>query len=441
MEIGTGRRSRGGGFAAAALSLALPLACAYASDEPTAAADSTTDELQAEPRVAKGLDQDTTKVLHDDTTVLRTVSVLDDQSLLLFGALRLWAGGAIQYDYYNLDGIFNHTEHGDREKGSGLRRLEATMRAQLFDWGELKAQYDLDKGIVGDLYLRWVSKRENTPVTVTVGNQKEPIGFDGLLGNKFGMAQEISTATHAFGTRRSLGLRLHSAFQRNAQERRLDYFGDKVAMMTASIGVFTEDIEQSNDTDIAITGRVTAGHEDATSGAHIGLAASYREGDFYRISFRPEVREASRITLAQPDANTAGIAAIEGGVNEGRLLLQAEAYYTDYNGRIDGYGVGGYVQLGWFVTPDIWQYNSRWGTLAPHEPSGKYSVEVFTRLSNTRGDDDINGWNDYTSLTLGSSIYFRKFRASVNLLYGESREPVGEEDDGFAINLRAQFLF
>jgi phosphate-selective porin len=429
-----------------ALSLILlpaPSACAQAKEEPPAAvADTSNGDAGAEDnRVATLLDDDTTNVMHDDTTVLRTVSVLDDQSLLLFGALRLWAGGAIQYDYYNIDGIFNHVDDGTNEEGSGMRRLEATVRAQLFDWGELKAQYDLDKGIVGDLYLRWISGREITPVTVTLGNQKEPIGFDGLTGNKFGMAQEISTATNAFGTRRSLGLRLHRAFQRDAEQRKLDYFDDDTAMITASIGLFTEDIEQTNDTDLALTARVTTGREDTTSGMHIGLAATYREGNFDRISFRPEVHEANRITLARPDSNTLEIAAVEGGINEGRLLLQAEAYFANYRGRVDGYGVGGYVQLGWFVTPDIWQYNSRWGTLAPHRPSGKYSVELFTRLSNTRGDDDVLGWNDYTSLTLGSSVYFRSFRVSVNLLYGESREPIDGEDDGFAVNVRAQYLF
>ncbi len=413
-----------------------------AEQPPVAVADSSgAAAVEEENSVATLLDDDTTKVMHDDTTVLRNVSVLDDQSLLLFGALRLWLGGAIQYDYYNFDGIFNHSSGGGNEEGSGVRRLEATARAQLLNWGELKAQYDLDRGLVGDFYLRWLSSRENTPLTITVGNQKEPIGFDNLIGNKFGMAQEISAPSQAFASRRSLGVRLHRAFQRNADQRKLDYFGDDTAMITTSIGVFTEDIEQSNDTDIALTARVTTGKEDATSGRHIGLAASYREGHFDRIDFQPEVREASRITLARPDSNTLGIVALEGGIGEDRLLLQAEAYAANYRGRVDGYGVGGYIQLGWFITPDVWYYNSRWGTLSPHQPSGKYSVELFTRLSNTRGDDDINGWNDYTSLTLGSNVYFRKFRASVNLLYGESREPIDGEDDGFAVNVRAQYLF
>ena len=56
-------------------------------------------------------------------------------------------------------------------------------------------------------------------------------------------------------------------------------------------------------------------------------------------------------------------------------------------------------------------------------------------------DDNVNGWNDYTSLTLGGNIYFRRFRASLNLLYGDSREPINGEDEGFALNVRAQYLF
>jgi len=33
------------------------------------------------------------------------------------------------------------------------------------------------------------------------------------------------------------------------------------------------------------------------------------------------------------------------------------------------------------------------------------------------------------------------FRGSINLVYGESRDPIGTEDDGLAVNVRAQYLF
>ena len=340
--------------------------------------------------------------MHDDTTLLRTVAVLEDQTgLVFFDALRIWLGGAVQYDYYNLDGIYNHSGGGDQREGSSMRRLEGIFRSQLFDWGEIKAQYDFDEGIFRDLYLRWVSKRTHTPTTVTIGNQKEPFGLDYLSGNKFGIAHERSAPSHAFGSWRSKGVRLHRAFQVAAEDRKVDIFEDDTAFVTTSIGVFTEDIEETNDTDLAVTARITGGTQKGSGGAHLGLAASYREGDFQRISFRPEVREADRIVLAQPQSNTMGILGLEGAFIRGSLQIQAEAHYAQYQGRVSGYGGGGYVHAAWLATGGQRKYNARWVTLAPYNPAGRYSVELFARLSHTRGEDDIGGWNDLVDLSGG----------------------------------------
>ena len=100
-----------------------------------------------------------TSDMHDDTTLLRTVTALeDDTGLTLFDALRIWVGGAVQYDYSVIDGVYNHSNDGERHEEGNMRRLEGILRAQLYDWGEIKAQYDLDAGIFRDLYLRWVSR-------------------------------------------------------------------------------------------------------------------------------------------------------------------------------------------------------------------------------------------------------------------------------------------
>jgi phosphate-selective porin OprO/OprP len=405
-----------------------------------AIAESAEVESDSEPAVAARLDDSSTKDLHDDTTVLRNVVALDDEALVLFDALRLWIGGAAQYDYFNFDGIYNHQDDGERDEGGNIRRLEGIVRAQLFDWGELKLQYDFDSGAARDAYFRFVSERPNTPVTITFGNQKEPIGMDNLYGNKFQLAQERSAPSSVFGNWRSMGVRLHKAFQLDADQRRLDIFDDESSFMTTSVGVFTSDLDDRHDTDVAITGRVTGGVVRGEGGMHLGLAASYREGEFNQVRLRPEVQAANKITLATPDANTQGIVAAEAAVGRGRFYMQAEAYYSQYQGRVDGYGGGAYLQASWFLTPDRRKYNPRWGILAPHKPSGRYSVEIFSRLSHTRGDDDVSGWNDYKSVTVGASFFYRKFRASVNLLYGESREPVTNEEDGVALNLRLQYL-
>lgn len=393
-------------------------------------------------RVATLLDANTTSEMHDDTTILRNVRVLEDETGLVIGdALRVWVGGALQYDYYNFDGIYNYSSGGDRREGGSVRRLEGIFRSSLYDWGEIKAQYDFDDGVMRDLYLRWVSKQPNTPVTVTLGNQSEPMGLDLTMGNKFSMAQESSAPSHAFGDWRSLGLRLHSAFQLERSDRPLDIFDDEAAFLTTSVGVFTSDIEDSHDTDAAVTARVTGGRQRDGIGIHVGVSASYRDGVYDRIRFRPEVQEADRITLASPRANTLGIVGLEGAYNRGPLHLQAEAWYAGYHGRINGYGGGAYLQGGWFITGQSRDYNPRWGVLAPPPSNGKLSAEVFARVSHIRGDDEVNGWNDYLSATIGTNLFYRRLRGSINLLYGESREPIGAEGDGFAVNIRAQHLF
>lgn len=389
------------------------------------------------------LDDGTTADMHDDSTVLRDIGVgtVDDRGVLIFDTLRFWAGGAVQYDYYNIDGIYTNLSDKNSQEGASFRRLEGVFRSRIADWGEAKAQYDFNEGIFRDLYLRWVSALTDTPTTVTLGNQKEPMGLDYLSGTKFGLAQERSAPTHAFGSRRGLGLRLHRSFKLKPSERRFEYWEEDSTFMTTSVGIFTKDIEDSNDTDLSITGRITAGRAREKSGQHLGLSLSYREGDFFRISMRPEIRQADRVTLARPEANTASIVALEGALNQGRLQAQAEAFAASYRGRNDGVGGGAYFQAGWFLTDNSRVYLPRWGTIRSGVTGERLAADIFGRISHTFGEDDFSGSNAYTSLTVGSNIYYRKLRASINVLYGSSRDSINEEDQGLAFNVRAQYIF
>ena len=180
--------------------MAALLACNTALGQPEETDENSPDKTDSDVSVQSLLGDQVTTELHDDSTILRDVKTgkRDETGVVILDALRVWLGGAIQYDYYNFDGIYNNTGEGERREGGSMRRLEGTLRMQLYDWGELKAQYDFDRGIFRDLYLRWVSKLPVTPLTITVGNQKEPIGLDNLVGNKFSIAQERSAPSHAF---------------------------------------------------------------------------------------------------------------------------------------------------------------------------------------------------------------------------------------------------
>lgn len=93
-----------------------------ATEDPVPVAD------ESDAQVAAMLDPDTTSSMHDDTTILRNVSRLEDRTgVMFFNALRLWVGGAVQYDYFNFDGIYRHTEGGEGDEGSAFRRLEGIL--------------------------------------------------------------------------------------------------------------------------------------------------------------------------------------------------------------------------------------------------------------------------------------------------------------------------
>lgn len=433
---GTNRRSASGWKVALIFCLiVLPMSARSQSGLDEASASSSTG-------VSAGLDSDTTSELHDNNTVLRDVSTRaqDRDGVVLHDALRIWVGGAIQYDYHSFDGIYNHESDGKRERGGVMRRMEVVLRTTLYDWGETKFQYDVNDGTARDVYLRWVSKIK--PVTVTLGNQKEPMGMDFLMGNKITLPQERGTPAYAFGGWRSLGLRLHRAFEMAPDKKKLHVWApDDSPYITTSIGIFTKDMEEAHKTDLAVTGRVTSGRYREGIGMHVGLSASYREGEFDRISLRPELRSADRINLATPQANTLGVVAIEGAYARGPVSLQAEAYGANYGGRVDGDGVGAYLQASWSITGENRNYQTKWGTFGPVKPNnGRYATQIFTRVSASRGEDDVNGWNGFKSLTIGGSVVYHSLRASMNLLYGNSRELVSNEDDGLALNIRLQYL-
>ena len=392
------------------------------------------------------LDDSTTIDLHNDNTILRDVKVkkADGAGQVSFGPISIWLGANISYDVYNINDIYNYGNGGGGDAGQKTRHLEGTLRSRLQNWGEIKAQYDVEGGDWTDLYVRWVSRLTPRPYTITVGNQKEPMGLAWLGGSTSETAQEIATPVSAFGDWRSFGVRVHRAFNLGATDRAFGFWKGDDAAVTTSLGVFTEDINNSNDTSLAVTGRATAGRRKGDSSSHLGFAGSLRRarGNYDKVNFRPEIYEADKITLARPDADTLAIGALEAAHGSGPLQLQAEAYLANYAGEVDGYGAGGYVQVGWVVAGQGRTYQTDWGVLAPIRPEGNACVvEVFSRFSHTRGDDDVNGWNAYNSLTLGANVYFRKITGSVNVLYSRARDRVEGEDDGFGVVARARFLF
>lgn len=410
------------------------------SEKPRVDTDQKTMDVGKTIKVATGTDDEATTDLHDDNTVLRDVTN-DKGEVVFFGKLHLWLGGAIQLDAYVGDGLYTLAGGGDTDTQSYIRRGEGIIRASVFGNNEVKAQYDFDSNIFRDLYWRWLS--ENGSQSVTIGNQKEPMGQDWLVGSKFTTAMEASAPTTAFSGYRSRGIRYNGSTPLAAKDNPFKLWGDSRTYLTGSIGLFGEDIENSNDTDWAVTGRMTiGGNKTAMTGYHLGASASYRHGEFDRIAPRPGLDDVNRILLARPDADTMALAGLEFLYARGSLHGQAELYYSDYSGgEVNAEGWGGYGQVSWLFGGKRKQYRPNWGLMAPIDASKGHVFEIFARASLTHGNDDVNSSNELGLLTLGGSWYYHEIRISANAMLADTKRDVFNESNGYALALRFQYLF
>jgi hypothetical protein len=282
--------------------------------------------------------------LHDDNTVLRDLKN-DRGELVLFGKMHLWAGGAVQLDAYFGEGLFTYDEGGGSDSNFYIRRAEGILRASLFENSEIKAQYDFDTDTFRSVYWRYVF--DSSARSVTVGNQKEPMGLDWMLGSKFTTALEPSAPTSAFSSYRSNGIRYNGSTALDSKDNPIKFWGDNRTYLVTSIGLFGEDIENTNDTDKAVSGRVAmGGNTSENAGYHLGVTASYRDGEYDLIAPRPGLDDVSRIVLAEPEADTQAVLGLEGLFVRGSLHSQWEVYYSDYSGgEVDAQGWGGTARL------------------------------------------------------------------------------------------------
>jgi phosphate-selective porin OprO/OprP len=389
--------------------------------------------------VAVLADENVTVEMHDDNTILRNVETVEGDLALLEG-INVWFGGALQYDAVSLEDLYVANQGGGSETDTFTRRAEVTVRATLFDLGEFKLQYDIDGDFWRDLYFRHAD--EQREYTLTIGNQTEPMSQENILGNKFNMAMEVAAPTSVFAPNRGMGVKLNKWWETGTAPSLLSLSNDSDEAVTAAIGIFREDIEDTSDTDWSVTGRTTAGRLYGDWGVHVGLSGSYRDGDFRSVNPRPELSGTDRVVLARFDADTLKIAAFELLASRGSWHGTAEFYYADFDGgEIDATGYGGFIEAGYYLTGQSRRYRPRWGLWAPLKVGARNIFEVFGRFSYTRGDADDDPSNDLRIVTLGGSWYRHKIRVSANLLYSKTDRPIVDQDDGFGAGLRFQYLF
>jgi phosphate-selective porin len=419
------------------------------------ALDETPDQLE-EPRESSGgvaedsrgaavvvetlVDEKVTVEMHDDATILREVETAQGDVVLL-DALHLWIGGAVQYDGQTYSDLLNARSGGDSESDTLMRRGEVIVRSTLYDLGEVKLQYDLDSNVWRDLYYRLANT--DRARSFTVGNQTEPMSQENLLGNKFNAAMELAAPTSTFGSYKGMGATLNNWFVRKEGETFFGVGGRSETAISTAVGIYGQDIENTSDTDLALTGRITWGNlrEDG-SGLHLGATATLRDGDFDRINPRPEIAQADRVVLARFDADRAVVLGGEALYSKGSLHASSEFYIAGYRGGDqDARGAGGFLEVGYYLTGQQRRYRPQWGLWAPLQVGARNIFEVFGRVSYTWGDSDDDASNDLRMITVGGSWYRHKVRTSVNLLYGATDRDIEGEDNGLGASLRVQYLF
>ena len=403
---------------------------------PTAPADDAEKAVQ----VAVLANEKTTLEMHDDVSILRDVES-ESGELVLFDALHVWAGGAVQLDAYGYDDLFNAKQGGDSSDGTATRRAEVIVRSTLYHLGEFKLQYDVEGEFWRDLYFRVIDEERN--MTVTVGNQKEPFSQENLLGNKFTAAMEESAPTSIFAPARGLGVRVNKWFDRSPDNQVFQFDNQSTSYITTSFGIFGEDFENTSDTDLAMTGRLTVGRgELGKNGIHFGVSASYRDGDFSSINPRPELNQADRINLASFDADRTALLGLEALYTHGSLHASSELYLADFHGGdVDANGYGGFIEVGYYLTGQVRDYRPQWGLWAPLNVGAHSVFELTGRISYTYGDSDDDASNDLRMITLGANWYYRNIRASLSLFHGETDRDINEENSGTGAAARLQYLF
>ena len=287
---------------------------------------------------------------------------------------------------------------------------------------------------------------------IQFGQQKENFGLEDTGSSKWITAIERSLVANAFDAGQNVGIKVHGAND----------------LLTYSLGVFKDDIDDNNDVDTAVTGRVVVRpiyNDDML--LHIGAGFTDREVDvddgsdgFDAIDTRLGVRGGSFGEATKYEAvfdsgvgEDASFYNVELAFASGPFHFMAEHYEGEIDApesvadsddlEMDGY----YAQLGWILTGESRSYKKGSASFDKIKPKGANGAwEVFARIDHISADEGSNislvGGDDADVLTLGVNWYMTEnVKIALNYINAETDEEINGEDDGDAIAARLQYAF
>jgi phosphate-selective porin OprO/OprP len=356
------------------------------------------------------------------------------------GEFRFALGGRLHFDgaLYDGDGI---------PMGNG-----AEVRRARLEWeGTLWKDWEFDGGVdfAGNevtMKSMWIMYTGFEPITIQVGNFKEPFSLDRLTSSNRMPFMERASPASAFAPGRHIGLGIAS-------------HGDH---WTASVGAFAGDETiLERDQSWATTGRVTfAPFSEKGRVLHLGAAASYRAYDneqLVRFRERPEshVTDVRLVNTGfMEDVDDVVRVGIEAAGAFGPFFFQGEYLWTEvFRGAAssDLSFDGWYAQASWILTGESRSYKASrgiFGGVKPRRnlgPDGFGAVELGLRYSSLdlNSRDVIGGQQDI--LTVGLNWYVNRnirFMANyVNVLDVDRSGSAFDDESPDAFQLRSQVDF
>ncbi len=349
--------------------------------------------------------------------------------------------GRFHLDYNDYDGVM--APGGDDGSDAWFRRARIGFKGHAYDFAyqlvyNLPGSGSIDVGFL--TYTGW-GKMAN----LTIGQQKENFGLEELTSSNNITSIERSLPSSAFSTGKNVGVKLHGGND----------------LFSYSIGVFKNDIDDENELDEAVTGRVVfrpyynggdvfhlgAGYTmrsgaDADYNARLGV----RGGDAGNANrLRARYREDGTVLVGDRDDWNLEAALIMGPFHMSAEYFQGEIDVDDRPVTIDAEGY--YLQAGYVLTGERRGYSTGSGAFSGVKPANESGAwEVFARYDSL----DLDNSNPLISVageqgdtwTVGINYYAKSLvRVGLNYVRANTDENIAGEDRGDAIVARLQVAF
>ena len=257
-----------------------------------------------------------------------------------------------------LDGAIYDEDKTPLGNQAEVRRARLYMSGTLWRAWQFKTQFDFAGNKIGirDLYLKYTGFK---PVTITVGNFKEPFSLEGSTSSRYITFIERSMQD-IFTPPRNMGIGVNT----------------NGSNWSAAAGLFADGIDDTEPTGVdesyGITGRLTfAPILEDTQVLHFGAAASYRAmsdgNNSLKLEARPEAHTSDQKLVSTgtlTDVDSVNRYNVEAAWVQGPLSVQGQYVMMDVsrNSGFDDLSFNGYyVEGSWFLTGENRVYNHKKG--------------------------------------------------------------------------------